>query len=49
MLDYNKMRILLSKGLNEEAKSQILELSDNDTLYEFKKYFSDNEIPKIKE
>jgi len=44
--NYNKMRLMLAKNVSSPIKKQYLELSDEDTMYEFIKQFSLNNIPK---
>ena len=44
--NYLEMRLMLSKNHSESTKKDYLNLSDEDTIYEFIKEFGERLIPK---
>ena len=44
--DYLKMRLMLAEGRSESVKKDYMNLSDEDTIYEFIKDFGEYKIPK---
>ena len=46
--NFKLMRIMLTKNVGEDLQKHYMQLSDEDTLYEFLKEYGQHEIPKIK-
>jgi|TARA_R110001583_G_scaffold164000_1_gene316521 hypothetical protein len=45
--NHKLMRVMLTKNVAEDLKKHYMQLSNNDTLYEFLKEYSHKEIPLI--